>query len=223
MFYGALRQTVSVLARTLCRPTVEGRENVPADGAVLLASNHLSFIDSVIIPLSVTQRRVRFLAKSDYFEGTGLKGRMTKTVFSSLGAMPVQRRDARGAMLSLEMMLERLNEGEACVIYPEGTRSRDGRLYRGRTGVALLAMESKAPVVPVAVAGTQDVQPVGASMPRPRPYSIRFGEPLDFSTGYDHLAPGKARREITDRIMDSIHALSGQERAKGYNSLGADE
>ncbi|MFD6952839.1 acyl-phosphate glycerol 3-phosphate acyltransferase [Nocardiopsis sp. TSRI0078] len=223
MLYGALRQTASVLARTLCRPTIQGRENVPATGAVLLASNHLSFVDSVVIPLSVTQRRVRFLAKSDYFEGTGLKGRLTRTVFSSLGAMPVQRADARGAMLSLETMLDRLREGEACVIYPEGTRSRDGRLYRGRTGVAHLAMESKAPVVPVAVTGTQDVQPVGASMPRPRPFTIRFGTPMDFSTGYDHLPPGKARRVITDRVMDAIHAMSGQERAKEYNSFGGDE
>ncbi|WP_159943430.1 MULTISPECIES: 1-acyl-sn-glycerol-3-phosphate acyltransferase [unclassified Nocardiopsis] len=223
MLYGALRQTVSVLARTLCRPTVEGRENIPTTGAVLLASNHLSFIDSVVIPLAASHRRVRFLAKSDYFEGTGLKGHLSRTLFTSLGAMPVQRTDARGAMLSLEMMLERLREGEACVIYPEGTRSLDGRLYRGRTGVALLALESKAPVVPVAVTGTQHVQPVGASLPRPHPYTIRFGAPLDFSTGYDHLAPGKARRVITDEIMDAIQAMSGQERAGKYNTIGGHE
>ncbi|MFJ9553746.1 MULTISPECIES: lysophospholipid acyltransferase family protein [unclassified Nocardiopsis] len=218
MLYGAFRQSASVLARTLCRPTILGRENVPATGAVLLASNHLSFVDSIIIPLSVTQRPVRFLAKSDYFEGSGVKGRLTKAVFSSLGAMPVKRSDARGAMMSLELMLDRLREGEACVIYPEGSRSRDGRLYRGRTGVGHLAMESKAPVVPVALSGTQDVQPVGASMPRPRPFTIRFGEPLDFSSGYDHLAPGKARRVIADQVMDAIQAMSGQERAERYNS-----
>ncbi|GAB2488329.1 lysophospholipid acyltransferase family protein [Nocardiopsis aegyptia] len=223
MLYGALRQTAAVLARTLCRPTIEGRENVPARGAVLLASNHLSFVDSVVIPLSVTHRRVRFLAKSDYFEGTGLKGRVTRTVFGSLGAMPVQRGNARDALMSLEMMLDRLREGEACVVYPEGTRSRDGRLYRGRTGVAHLALESKAPVVPVAVSGTQRVQPIGASMPRPHPFTVRFGEPLDFSTGYDHLAPGKARREITDRVMDAIHGLSGQERAHEYNTYTTEE
>lgn len=223
MLYGALRQTASVLARTLCRPTIQGRENVPATGAVLLASNHLSFADSIIIPLSVTHRRVRFLAKSDYFEGTGVKGRLNKALFTSLGAMPVERANARGALQSLEMMLDQLHAGQACVIYPEGTRSRDGRLYRGRTGVAHLAMESKAPVVPVALTGTQDVQPVGASMPRPHPFTIRFGEPLDFSTGYDHLAPGRARRQITDRVMDAIHAMSGQERAKEYNSFGNDE
>ena len=223
MLYGALRHTAAVLARTLCRPTIEGRENVPTTGAVLLASNHLSFVDSVVIPLSVTQRPVRFLAKSDYFEGTGIKGRVTRTVFGSLGAMPVQRGNARDAMMSLDMMLDRLNEGEACVVYPEGTRSRDGRLYRGRTGVAHLALESKAPIVPVAVSGTQQVQPIGANMPRPRPFTVRFGEPMDFSTGFDGMAPGKARRVITDEVMDAIHALSGQERADEYNSFGGDE
>ena len=221
MLYDVLRQTASLLARSLCRPTIEGRENVPRTGPVLLASNHLSFVDSVVIPLSVAQRRVRFLAKSDYFEGKGIKGRFTGALFDALGAIPVERRNARDALVSLDVMLERLREGEACVIYPEGTRSKDGRLYRGRTGVAHLALESKAPVVPVAVAGTQEVQPIGASMPRPHPFSVRFGEPLDFSTGYDHLAPGKARRQITDRVMDAIHSLSGQERADHYNSLSS--
>ncbi|MEE2040545.1 lysophospholipid acyltransferase family protein [Nocardiopsis sp. CT-R113] len=223
MLYGALRQTASALARTLCRPTIEGRENIPDTGAVLLASNHLSFVDSIIIPLSVTQRPVRFLAKASYFEGAGLKGQFTRTVFTSLGAVPVERSDARGAMMSLELMLDRLRKGEACVIYPEGTRSRDGRLYRGRTGVAHLAMESKAPIVPVALSGTQDVQPIGTSMPRPRPFTVRFGKPLDFSIGYDHLAPGKARRVIADEVMDAIHAMSGQERANEYNSYSGDE
>ncbi|MEV2275495.1 lysophospholipid acyltransferase family protein [Nocardiopsis sp. NPDC049922] len=223
MLYGALRQTAAVLARTLCRPTIEGRENVPSTGAVLLASNHLSFVDSVVIPLAVRTRRVRFLAKSDYFEGTGVRGRATKALFDSLGAMPVRRGNARDAMLSLETMLDRLREGEACVVYPEGTRSRDGRLYRGRTGVAHLALESKAPVVPVAVTGTQHVQPIGAPVPRPHPFTVRFGTPMDFSTGYDHLSPARARREITDRIMDAIHGLSGQERAAGYNTLTSEE
>lgn len=221
MLYGALRQTAAVLARTLCRPTIEGRDNVPATGPVILAGNHLSFVDSVVIPLSVTQRPVRFLAKSDYFETPGVKGRLTKTMFGALGAMPVRRGNARDAMLSLEMMLDRLNDGEACVVYPEGTRSRDGRLYRGRTGVAHLALESKAVVVPVGLSGTQQVQPIGANMPRPRRFTVRFGEPMDFSTGFDHLAPGKARRVITDRIMDSIAGLTGQERAGTYNEHGA--
>lgn len=221
MLYGAMRQTAAVLARTLCRPTIEGRENVPATGPVILAGNHLSFVDSVVIPLSVTHRPVRFLAKSDYFETPGVKGRLTKTMFGALGAMPVRRGNARDALLSLEMMLDRLNDGEACVVYPEGTRSRDGRLYRGRTGVAHLALESKAVVVPVGLSGTQEVQPIGASMPRPRRFTVRFGDPLDFSTGFDHLAPGKARRVITDRIMDSIGDLTGQDRAGTYNDHGA--
>lgn len=221
MLYGALRQTAAVLARTLCRPTIQGRDNVPATGPVILAGNHLSFVDSVVIPLSVTHRRVRFLAKSDYFETPGVKGRLTKTMFGALGAMPVRRGNARDAMMSLEMMLDRLNDGEACVVYPEGTRSRDGRLYRGRTGVAHLALESKALVVPVGLSGTQQVQPIGANMPRPRRFTVRFGEPLDFSTGFDHLAPGKARRVITDRIMNSIGDLTGQERAGTYNEQSA--
>lgn len=219
MLYAALRQTAATLARVLCRPTIEGAQNVPDSGPVLLAGNHLSFVDSVVIPLSLPRRRVRFLAKSDYFEGPGLKGYASRTLFSSLGAMPVERGNARDALLSLDMMLERLNEGEACVVYPEGTRSRDGRLYRGRTGVAHLAMEAKVPVVPVALSGTQHVQPIGANMPRPHPFSVRFGAPLDFSTGFDHLAPGKARRIITDQVMDAIAELSGQERAPGYNDL----
>ncbi|MBR8743236.1 1-acyl-sn-glycerol-3-phosphate acyltransferase [Nocardiopsis sp. MG754419] len=217
MLYGALRQTTAVLARSLCRPTIEGRENVPASGPVILAGNHMSFIDSVVIPLAVTQRRVRFLAKSDYFETPGVKGRITKTMFGALGAMPVRRGNARDAMLSLELMLDRLNDGEACVVYPEGTRSRDGRLYRGRTGVAHLALESKALVVPVGLRDTEKVQPIGASMPRPRPFTVRFGAPLDFSTGFDHLSPAKARRVITDRIMEAIGELTGQEQAGTYN------
>lgn len=217
MLYGALRRTAATIARAACRPTVQGRENVPAKGPVLLASNHLSFVDSVVIPLSLPQRPVRFLAKSDYFEGRGLKGWGTRTAFGTLGAMPVRRDSARDAMLTLQMMLERLVEGEACVVYPEGTRSRDGRLYRGRTGIAHLAMESKAPVVPVALSGTQQVQPIGASMPRPHHFEVSFGQPMDFSTGYDHLAPGRARRLITDEVMAAIASLSGQERAHGYN------
>lgn len=222
MLYGALRRTAATLARTACRPTVRGRENVPAQGPVLLASNHLSFVDSVVIPLSLPQRSVRFLAKSDYFEGRGLKGWATRTTFGTLGAMPVRRDSARDAMLTLQMMLERLAEGEACVVYPEGTRSRDGRLYRGRTGIAHLAMESKALVVPVALTGTQQVQPIGANVPRPRHFEVSFGRPMDFSTGYDHLAPGKARRLITDQVMDAIAGLSGQERAPGYNGSGSE-
>ena len=219
MLYRVLRRTAAILARVLCRPTIEGTQNVPDSGPVLLAGNHLSFIDSVVIPLALPRRRVRFLAKSAYFEGAGLKGHASRILFSSLGAMPVERHNARDALLSLDMMLERLHEGEACVVYPEGTRSHDGRLYRGRTGVAHLAMEAKAPVIPVALSGTQNVQPIGANMPRPRPFKVRFGAPMDFSTGFDHLSPAKARRVITDQIMDAIAELSGQERAQGYNDL----
>lgn len=216
MLYGTIRRTCSALARAVYRPRLEGLHNVPTRGQVILASNHLSFCDSVVIPLAVP-RRVRFLAKSDYFDGPGLKGRVSKVTFDALGAMPVKRGTGRNAMIALEDGLRVLNNGEVYAIYPEGTRSRDGRLYRGRTGVAYLALASKAPVVPVALWGTQEIQPIGARMPRVRPIGIRFGAPLDFSAGYDHLAAGKARRVVTDEIMDAVQRLSGQESAGTYN------
>ncbi|PSK99035.1 1-acyl-sn-glycerol-3-phosphate acyltransferase [Murinocardiopsis flavida] len=216
MLYRTIRRTCSALARAVYRPRIEGLHHVPTRGQVILASNHLSFCDSVVIPLAVP-RRVRFLAKSDYFDGPGLKGLASKATFGALGAMPVRRGTGRDAMTALEDGLNVLNNGEVYAIYPEGTRSRDGRLYRGRTGVGFLALASKAPVVPVALWGTQEIQPIGARMPRVRPIRVRFGAPLDFSAGYDHLASGKARRVVTDEIMDAVHSLSCQERADIYN------
>lgn len=216
MLYSAIRRTCSLLAKAVYRPRIEGLANVPMRGPVILASNHLSFCDSVVIPLAVP-RRLRFLAKAEYFDGPGLKGRVSNLTFDALGAMPVRRGTGRDAMNALEDGLRVLDQGDAYAIYPEGTRSRDGRLYRGRTGVAYLALASKAPVVPVALWGTQEIQPIGSRMPRVRPIRIRFGTPMDFSSGYDHLAAGKARRVVTDEIMDAVHALSGQEQAGVYN------
>ncbi|GAB3213567.1 1-acyl-sn-glycerol-3-phosphate acyltransferase [Marinactinospora thermotolerans DSM 45154] len=216
MLYDMTRRIGSLLGRAVYRPTIEGVEHIPATGPVLLASNHLSFCDSVVIPLAVP-RRVRFLAKAEYFEGAGVRGRLSKATFSALGAVPVRRGRGRDAVDALEIGLRILKDGEAFAIYPEGSRSPDGRLYRGRTGVAHLALTSHAPVVPVALSGTQEIQPIGARLPRVRPIRIRFGAPLDFSFGYDHLKPGRARRVVTDEIMAAIQALSGQEEAGGYN------
>ncbi|RCV50914.1 lysophospholipid acyltransferase family protein [Marinitenerispora sediminis] len=221
MLYGTLRGIGSVAGRVLYRPAIEGLENVPAHGPVILASNHLSFADSVVIPL-VVPRRVRFLAKTEYFDSPGVKGRLSRLAFSSLGALPVKRGAGRDAMTALEAGLSVLRAGEAFGIYPEGTRSRDGRLYRGRTGVGHLALASGAPVVPVALFGTEHIQPVGARMPRLHPIRVRFGSPLDFSEGYGHLRPGQARRLVTDEVMAAIHALSGQARADHYNDPGVD-
>ena len=151
--------------RAVWRPTVRGLEHVPRTGGVILASNHLSFVDSVVIP-AVTPRKVVFLAKSDYFDGPGVKGALSKAWFEGLGMLPVDRDDTKAALTSLETAMEVLGRGEAFGIYPEGTRSRDGRLYRGRTGVAHLALTAGCPVVPVGLVGTESIQPVGSTLPR---------------------------------------------------------
>lgn len=221
MLYEALHRVVPPAARGLWRPRVEGLENVPATGGVILASNHLSFIDSVVIPVLVP-RKVVFIAKSDYFTGSGIKGKVSKAWFESLGMLPVDRDDAQAALGSLDTALEVLGRGEAFGIYPEGTRSRDGRLYRGRTGVAHLALTAGVPVVPVGLQGTENIQPVGARLPRLAKVTVRFGEPLDFSARAGERPAGRVRREVTDTIMARIRELSGQEEAGVYNERPLD-
>lgn len=215
MLYVVTRTLLAPIARLIFRPVIEGREHIPRTGPLLLASNHLSFIDSIVIPL-VAPRRVVFLAKAEYFTGHGIRGLWMRWLFTATGAVPVRRGTHGAAQEALDSALEILNEGHAFGIYPEGTRSRDGRLYRGRTGVAWLALTAGCPVVPVALSGTQDIQPVGSRLPRIRKIAVRFGEPLDFS----HLQgakPGPARREATDTIMAAIHALSDQDLVDRYN------
>ncbi|MEV4141515.1 lysophospholipid acyltransferase family protein [Dactylosporangium sp. NPDC049742] len=192
-----------LLFSLMYRPRVEGLHHVPGRGAVIVAANHLSFYDSVVIPL-VVPRRVVFLAKAEYFE----RGRLRRWWFRATGAVPVRRGDGRAAQGALDAAVEVLAGGGAFGIYPEGTRSRDGRLYRGRTGVAWLALTTGAPVVPVALAGT-------GALPRRTRITVRFGEPLH-CTGL----PGdpRARRAATDEIMAAIGALSGQDRADRYNA-----
>ena len=216
MFYGLVHGVVTPLAKRFWRPTVEGLENVPLDGPVLVASNHLSFVDSVVIPI-VAPRPVVFLAKEDYFTGSGLKGRAQRAWFEGLGMIPVDRDDTKAAIASLDTALEVLARGDAFGIYPEGTRSRDGLLYRGRTGVGHLALTSGAPVVPVGLQGTDEIQPVDARLPRRAKVTVRFGEPLRFEGRYDGVPLGRARREVTDEIMTAIRKLSGQEEAGIYN------
>ncbi len=218
MFYRLGHTVLKPLSRVLYRPTIRGTENVPLTGGVILASNHLSFIDSFAIPLAAP-RQVHFLAKNDYFTGTGVRGALSREMFESLGAIPVDRHSSRAAQESLDAALGVLAEGEAFGIYPEGTRSRDGRLYRGRTGVGFLALTAQVPVVPVALSGTQDIQPVDARFPRLAKVSVTFGRPLEFTQRYAGVPQGRARREVTDEIMDAIAALSGQLRAEGYNEI----
>jgi len=207
------------LAKAVYRPVIEGLEHVPRKGGVILASNHLSFIDSVVIPLTAP-RPVYFLAKAEYFTGTGIKGAISRAFFTSvINAIPVDRGNHRSATASLEQALEILQAGKAFGIYPEGTRSLDGRLYRGKTGVAWLALTAEVPVVPVALEGPAEILPVGRRLPRIRKVTVRFGEPLHFDEFYGQARSPKARRQVTDRVMAGIHALSGQELAETYNEL----
>jgi 1-acyl-sn-glycerol-3-phosphate acyltransferase len=212
VFYLLVRFVLRPLVYVVFRPTVIGRENVPRTGPVILASNHLSFIDSIGIPL-VAPRKVAYLAKAEYWHGSGFSGWVSRTLFTALGALPVERQDHRAAQASLDTAMEVLQAGGAFGIYPEGTRSRDGRLARGKTGVAWLALTADCPVVPVAVIGTDKIQPVGARYPRPHKVSVTFGEPLTFPEHRGQAGRNRARREVTDQVMEAIAALSGQEKA----------
>lgn len=207
------------LIRLLFAAKVIGRSNMPSTGGVILASNHLSFFDSVIITL-LSRRPVSFLAKAEYFTGTGFKGWLSRKFFESIDAIPVDRRSASAAQDALDAGLERLVDGEAFAMYPEGTRSLDGRLYRGKTGVAWLALTAKVPVVPVALTGTDKIQPVGSKGIRLAKLRVEYGQPMDLSK-FGDATSGKARREATDAIMEQIQRMSGQEFAGIYNEKPA--
>ncbi len=216
MLYRVTRRVVLTVFRLFWRPRIDGRELIPSTGLLIVASNHVSFIDSIVIPVTVP-RKVVFLAKAEYWEGRSPATWPRRLFFAAFEAVPVQREQQQDAQASLDLARGVVERGDAFGIYPEGTRSRDGRLYRGRTGVGWLALATGARVVPVGVVGTDRVQPVGAKVPRVhRGVAIRFGEPVD-PADYAHLPPGRARREITDAVMDRIAALSGQPRADGYN------
>jgi 1-acyl-sn-glycerol-3-phosphate acyltransferase len=194
------------------RPHVVGRKNVPATGAFIIASNHLSFIDSMAIPL-MAPRRVGYLAKAEYFTASGLRGWLTRTWFTALGALPVERQTHRAAQEALDTAMTVLRSGGGFGIYPEGTRSRDGKLARGKTGVAWLALTADCPVVPVGITGTDRIQPVGARWWRPHRFTLVFGKPLTFPEHRGEAGSNRARREVTDAIMEAIAELSGQEKA----------
>ena len=216
-----LHPVVTPVATAIFRPEVVGTDNVPASGPVVLASNHLSLSDSFVIPLT-SPRQVAFLAKSEYFTGTGFKGWLSREWFTGVGSIPVNRDDARAAQESLDLALAHLRGGGAFGIYPEGTRSRDGRLYRGRTGVAWLALQAGCPVVPVALTGTDKLMPVGAKVPRRVPVRVEFGAPIEVAGRFDGIPQGRARRALTDEVMAAILTMSGQEWAGEYNQRTPD-
>jgi len=215
VLYTVLHRLLGVVLRTVWRPRVEGLEHVPPSGPLLVASNHLSFIDSIVIPL-VIPRHVSFLAKAEYFTSRRLRDLPMRVFVTAMGTVPVARDQTSDAQASLNVALGVLRQGGAFGIYPEGTRSRDGRLYRGRTGVGWLALSAGAPVLPVALVGTDRVQPVGTRVPRVHRFAIRIGKPVDPGVSSD-LPPGRARRQLTDEVMDRIAELSGQARVDTYN------
>lgn len=213
--YDLTRSSTRGLIAGLCRPTVTGLEHVPASGGFIVAPNHLSFLDSVLVQ-ALMPRPVAFFAKAEYFTGTGVKGALMRSFFEGVGSIPVQRGQQAASVQALKTLLEMLEAGDGVGIYPEGTRSRDGLLYRGRTGVGWLALTTGAPVVPVGLLGTDRLQPAGSRRVRPQHFTMRVGAPLYFErTGPDHSLP--ARRQATDTIMDAIAELTGQQRAAGYN------
>jgi 1-acyl-sn-glycerol-3-phosphate acyltransferase len=215
VFYWVLKAILTPLLRVLWRPWTEGLEHVPEDGACILASNHLSFLDSFFMPL-IVPRRVTFLAKSDYFTEKGVKGWFKRMFFTGVGQVPIDRSGGRASEAALLTGISILNEGKLLGIYPEGTRSPDGRLYRGKIGVARMALEAGVPVIPVAMIGTFEVQPQGKVIPRVKRVGIRFGPPLDFSR-YSGLEDDRfVLRSITDEIMYELMVLSKQEYVDIY-------
>lgn len=218
MFYWFMKHIVAgPLLRGVFRPWVSGAENIPAHGAVILASNHLSFIDSVFLPL-VIERNMVFLAKSEYFTGKGLKGWLTKMFFIGTGMLPIDRSGGKASEASLNTGLRVLSEGNVLGIYPEGTRSPDGKMYRGRTGVARMILEAGVPVVPVAMIDTEKVMPIGSKWPKLRRLGIIFGEPMDFTRFEGMEGDRFILRAVTDEIMYELAGLSQQEYVDIYAS-----
>ena len=216
MFYWLMKNLiVGPILRAAFRPWVIGHSNIPATGAVIIASNHLSFIDSVFLPLLI-DRRISFLAKSDYYTGRGMKGWFQRTFLTAAGMLSIDRSGGKASEASLQTGLGVLRRNEVLGIYPEGTRSPDGRLYRGRTGVARMILEGGVPVVPVAMIDTEHVMPIGRRLPKVKRIGVVIGEPLEFSRFQGMEGDRFILRSITDEIMYELSRLSGQEYVDVY-------
>jgi 1-acyl-sn-glycerol-3-phosphate acyltransferase len=215
LFYWFMKILAGPALRLGFRPWVRGAEHIPPDGPAIFASNHLAVIDSFILPI-VLPRKIRFIGKAEYFTGRGLKGRLMAGFFRGVGTIPVDRGGGKAGEAALRTGLGVLDEGHLFGIYPEGTRSPDGRLYRGKTGVARLALESGAPVIPVAMIGTDVAQPLGRVIPKPVRIGIVIGEPLDFSRYQGMENDRFILRSVTDEIMYALMRLSGQEYVDMY-------
>lgn len=209
---------IGPLLRLLYRPVVVGLENVPAEGAAILAPNHQSFLDDFLLPLVIRKRKIRMMAKADYFEK-----RRSAWFFKAAGCIPVHREGGSASVRALRAGIQALEEGELVGIFPEGTRSPDGRLYRGKTGIARMALEAQVPVIPVAIVGTYELWPYDRKLPRPGKVEIRFGRPLDFSRHFETPTDRFVLRSITDEVMYEIMLLSGQEYVDDYGARVKDQ
>ena len=213
-----LKAVLTPLLRFFWRVRVEGLEHVPESGAAILASNHISFSDSIFLPL-VLRRRITFVAKAEYFDDP-----KTAWFFRAVGQIPIKRTGGSASMAALDSAAEVLEDGHLFGIYPEGTRSPDGRLYKGKTGVARLALRCQVPVLAVAMIGTKEIQPIGQVKPNIfRPITVRISPPMDFSKYYDRPTDPKVLREITDEIMFELRGLSGQEYVHTYAKRKSDD
>ncbi|MEV4269096.1 lysophospholipid acyltransferase family protein [Micromonospora aurantiaca] len=221
LLYTIGKLTVAPALRLAFRPHVEGLEHIPATGGAIFASNHLSVADELLLG-TVVPRHLAFWAKSEYFKGTGLKGGFSKFVLTGLGAIPVERAGGRAALTAFDAAIPVLKAGDLVAVYPEGTRSPDGRLYRGRTGTVRLAIAAGVPIIPVGVTGTDKAQPIGTRIPRPgrAKITIKFGKPLDFTGRPDDRT---SLRAMTDEMMAEIQKLSGQEYVPRYAPKRADQ
>jgi 1-acyl-sn-glycerol-3-phosphate acyltransferase len=219
LFYYVLKYVLlGPLLRLVFRPRIEGLEHVPATGAAIVAGNHLSFSDHFLMP-AILKRRITFLAKKEYFTGPGIRGRLTAAFFRSAGQIPVDRTGKEAGQAAIREGLGVLSKDELLGIYPEGTRSHDGRLYKCKVGVAVMALKAQVPVIPCAMIGTFEAQPPGKVIPNIHPVTIRFGKPLDFSR-YAGMENEKAiLRAITDEIMYAILSLSEQEYVDEYAAV----
>jgi len=214
--YAFGKVTVAPLIRLAWRPKVSGLDNVPATGPAILASNHLSAIDSILVP-AVMRRSVYYLAKNEYFMAPGIKGTVLKHLMYGLNQLPVDRSGGRASLMALDAALPILRDGHVLGIYPEGTRSPDGRLYRGRPGVAKLALDAPAPIIPIGIIGTERIQPIGTTVPRLGPsMEIRIGEPLDLTPWQGGEVDSRGLRELTQKLMNAVQALTKQEYVGRY-------
>ena len=216
MLYWLIKRVfLGPLLQVFFRPSIEGAENIPEAGGAVLASNHLAVSDSFFLPLKV-RRRVTFPAKLEYFTQPGLKGLFKKWFFTGVGQIPIDRTSGAAAQAALDTGTRLLREGHLLGIYPEGTRSPDGRLYKGKTGMARMVLEAHVPVIPVAMFGTDKANPIGSKMWKPTKIRIKIGEPLDFSRYYGLAGDRFVERSITDEVMYALMELSGQEYVDIY-------